>query len=231
MIQFSKVARLNLYAPVHKALRACMTDTLTLVGRIDAADSEDVANGIVRVRELLGFCREHLFIENQFVHPAMDARRPGSACETAGDHVRDEEAFERLEAELRAVEHSAAGDRQHALQHLYAELALFAAFNFQHMHVEETVNNSVLWETYTDSELLDLHKRIDGQVSLERKMAYLKWIVPNLPHRDRLAMLSAVKVALPQQAFEKVLQLIRPHVSDKVWFNLILALKPDTVVA
>ena len=31
-------------------------------------------------------CRAHLHAENQFLHPAMEARRPGSACETAKEH-------------------------------------------------------------------------------------------------------------------------------------------------
>ena len=33
-------------------------------------------------------------------------------------------------------------------------LALFIADNFQHMHVEETAHNAVLWARYTDAELM-----------------------------------------------------------------------------
>ena len=34
--------RLDLYAPIHKALRSFMSDTLVRVGRIDVADAEDM---------------------------------------------------------------------------------------------------------------------------------------------------------------------------------------------
>src|SRR5215467_13280633 len=106
--------RFDIYTLIHKGLRSFMSDTLTVVGRIDESDPADVAAGIAQVRGLLEICREHLFIENQFVHPAMEARRPGSACATAKDHVEHEEAFERLDAQLLTVERSSGTKRKDA---------------------------------------------------------------------------------------------------------------------
>src|SRR6516162_1872366 len=132
--------RFDIYLHVHKGLRALMADVLTSVGRIDATDSLEVASGIAQVRTLLDICRSHLFTENQFIHTAMEARRRGSACVTANQHVQHEEAFEQIEARLRAIERSVA-DLDCKIQDLYQALTLFVAENFQHMHVEELENN------------------------------------------------------------------------------------------
>ena len=39
---------------------------------------------------------------------------------------------------------------------LYRHLALFVAANFQHMHIEETAHNTLLWAACTDAELQTL---------------------------------------------------------------------------
>ena len=72
--------RFDIYAIIHKGLRAAMTDALLAAGRVDARDAREVTDTVARVDALLGFCQLHLEKENKFVHPAMEARRPGSAA-------------------------------------------------------------------------------------------------------------------------------------------------------
>jgi len=96
--------RFDMYLHVHKGLRAFMGHVLTTVGRIDPFDADEVAAGIAEVRALVEICREHLFTENQFIHAAMEARRRGSACATATEHIQHEQALEQIEILLRAIE-------------------------------------------------------------------------------------------------------------------------------
>ncbi|MDP2022537.1 MAG: hypothetical protein Q8L16_16775, partial [Hydrogenophaga sp.] len=70
-------SRENLYAGIHKALRAVMTDTLLAVGRADPSDPQDVADASGRVIGLMSLCEAHVQHENSFVHPAIEARTPG----------------------------------------------------------------------------------------------------------------------------------------------------------
>ena len=70
----------DMYTLVHKGIRAFMGSTLTAVGRMDANDREETAATLAEVRALAMFLRAHLHHENQFVHPALEARRPGSAA-------------------------------------------------------------------------------------------------------------------------------------------------------
>ena len=82
--------RVDLYRPIHKALRAFMADTLVAVGSMDTNDDSEVEATLERARSLLELLTLHLEEENRFVHPAMEARRPGSASEAAHDHIEHE---------------------------------------------------------------------------------------------------------------------------------------------
>ena len=79
--------RMDLYVSIHKALRNFMTDTLTRVGRIDVADRADRDEALGELDALLGLCLAHLHHENEFVHAAIEARRPAGSHRIACEHV------------------------------------------------------------------------------------------------------------------------------------------------
>ena len=86
-------ARLDLYAGIHKALRLFMSRTLCQVGSIDPGDTQEVAAALDMLERLLGLCELHLKDENEFVHPALERARPGSATRIAAEHVHHAEAI------------------------------------------------------------------------------------------------------------------------------------------
>src|SRR5262245_29851172 len=95
-------ARHDIYAGVHKGLRSCMAEALVAAGRMDAHDPVEVIGTLAQVRELLALCRAHLHAEDQFLHPAMEGRRPGSARQTAKEHEDHVLAIEALETDALA---------------------------------------------------------------------------------------------------------------------------------
>ena len=145
--------RMDMYASIHKALRAFMADTLLGLGRMDVDDDLEFAQTCDRVMQLLDLCRAHLHHENQFVHAAMEARQPGSSQNIAGEHLEHEQAITALADGVNHLMACAKPARPAATQALYRQLALFVAHNCEHMHEEETAHNRVLWQCYTDAEL------------------------------------------------------------------------------
>jgi hypothetical protein len=211
----SRTVRHDLYTPVHKGLRACMAEVLTTIGRVDAFDAAEVADGIAQTRVLLEMCRAHLFVENQFIHAAMEARRRGAACVTANQHVEQEEIFERIDSLILSVERTAGRVREEHLLNLYRALALFVADNFTHMHIEEVDNNETLWSLFTDDELHQLHGQIMQSIEPAKKAVMLRWMLPYVASSERTAILAALRQAMPQQPFEQLLSAIRPHLREK----------------
>ena len=95
------------------------------------------------------------------------------------------------EQDVQAVEHARGRNRAAALGTLYQRLALFVADNYEHMSEEETHNQSVLWDTYTDDEL----RAIEGAIVREKPS--VKWSdVANLEDAKRALRESVI---LPMQ--------------------------------
>jgi len=217
-------ARLDLYMPVHKGLRAAMCDSLLAVGRMDCDDPQEVREVLARVRALLSLCRDHLEHEEREIHSAMEARCPGSAAQTAGDHRDHQMAFVALEADIQAFERAAGGERARAALRLYRQLALFVGENFVHMHTEELENTAILWQTYSDAELAGMHRSIVSAIPPERMAVYMRWMVPFQNPAERAAMLGAMQLTAPAPVFEGVLASVRPHLGRADWEKLASAL-------
>lgn len=218
-------ARMDMYGGIHKALRALMADTLLAVGRMDVQDALELAQGTERVMQLLDICASHLKHENEFVHAAIEARAPGASERIAHEHEDHERSIEALGAAVAALRACPATQRPAAVQSLYANLALFIADNFRHMHVEETAHNAVLWARYTDAELVEIHDRLVASIPPAEMMMIARWMVPFMNPEERVGVLSGVRQNAPAPAFHAILDTVRPHLSENEWGKLARALE------
>jgi hemerythrin-like domain-containing protein len=180
--------RHDIYCAIHKALRLFMTDTLARVGRLDTGDAADVADTVVQLRQLLNSCRGHVARENCFLHPALEARRPGASSLIGAEHDEHLEAIATLEAEADAL---AARPEPAAALRLYRLLSRFVAENFDHMLVEENRHNAVLWEAYSDAELEALHGRLVASVPAAEMQLLLSWMLAALSPAERAHLQAA----------------------------------------
>jgi len=212
--------RVDLYAGIHKALRALMADTLLAVGRMDSEDALERAQVTQRVLELLDFCRSHLRHENDFIHPALEARAPGASGKIAHEHEEHLQAIVALADQATALLQCEPAARPAAALALYRALSLFIAHNFEHMHVEETAHNAVLWARYTDAELIDLHNALVASIPPAEMMYVLRWMVPFMNPAERAAMLGDMRDHAPAPAFAAALEVVRPHLGEREWAKL-----------
>lgn len=210
-------ARFDLYAGIHKALRAQMADTLLAVGRMDSADTLELADGTQRVLQLMEVCRSHLAHENRFVHPALEARASGASAAIAREHTEHAQEIERLAAMATALLQAPPARRAAGAHALYLQLALFVGHNLAHMHVEETAHNAVLWAHYGDAELQALEGELVASIPPQEMMDTLRWMLPAMAPAERLNMLSGMRANAPAPAFDAALARIRPHLSARHW--------------
>ena len=216
--------RFDIYTTIHKALRAWMADTLLAVGRMDVDDGPDRVQTLERVQALLSMCRAHLQHENGFVHPTMEARAPGSSGTIGQEHVDHVTAIDGLARQTEALQRADAAQRPQIALVLYRALALFVAHNFEHMHVEETAHNAVLWGHYSDPELVAVHDALVGSVPPAEMMAVMRWMVPHMTPAERAAMLGDMQQRAPAPVLVAVLDVVRPHLDERAWDKLQRAL-------
>lgn len=197
-------ARTDLYGGIHKALRLALTRTLTQAGSTDACDAEQLASTLHQVERLAVLCEAHLQHENDFIHPALERARRGGAARITAEHLHHVEAIADLRDLASLVAHSAPAARPAALQRLYDALALFVADNLQHMHVEQTAHNALLWQAYSDAELIALEQSLVASIPPALMAEYLHWFFPALNAPERAGMLAGMREAMPAHAFEDV---------------------------
>lgn len=221
--------RFNLYAGIHKGLRAFMADTMIAVGRADPTDPADVQRAIGQTLELLDLCASHVAHENNFVHPALDARCPGVAQAVAQDHDGHLHHIAHLRDAARATLGLETAERAPALQALYLALALFVADNFQHMHAEETTHNTALWAAYSDAELIAIHDALVASVPPAEMMLVMRWMLPQLNAPERLEVMQGMRAGAPAPVFDGVLTGVKGRLNVREWAKLAygLGLSPE----
>jgi hypothetical protein len=215
--------RMDLYVSIHKALRSFMADTLSRIGRIDVTERADRDAALAQLDELLDLCLGHLRHENEFVHTAIEARRPAGSRRIADEHAEHVETIHALRAEADAVRAAAGADAERLALRLYRHLALFVAENFQHMHIEETVHNTLLWQHYSDAELGALHGRLLASIAPQEHLLVARWMVPASTPAERAAIVGAARAQMPPEALLGVMRVVRPHLDDAGWAKLAAA--------
>jgi hypothetical protein len=219
--------RADLYAGIHKALRLFMSHTLCQVGSTDPGSDAEVAATLDGVERLLVMCTLHLKDENDFVHPALEAARPGSAQRIADEHDHHVEAIADLH-DLAALVRDNRGDaRAAACERLYRALALFVADNFQHMHVEETTHNAVLWAHYSDDQLMAIEQALVASIPPAAMFEALHWFLPALNAPERAAMLAGMQQGMPAEPFAEVLGIAQRTLAPHAHAALLHALGRD----
>ncbi|QTN26989.1 hemerythrin domain-containing protein [Rhodoferax sp. AJA081-3] len=216
--------RFDMYAGIHKAMRALMSDILMAVGRMDPQDSQELAAVGERVLELLDFCAAHLQHENDFVHTAMEARAPGASARIAHEHNDHLHHISSLKQQVAVLCASGSAGAPALAQQLYLALTLFVAENFQHMHMEETAHNAVLWARYTDAELVDIHNALVASIAPADMLFSLRWLVPYMNPAERAGLLLDMQAHAPAPAFAAALDVVRPHLTPMEWAKLSRAL-------
>lgn len=220
----AEAPRFDMYTGIHKALRAFMSDTLLAVGRMDPLDEDDVAQASARVLDLLAVCAGHLRHENAFVHAAIEARAPGASAAIGHEHEDHVKHIARLSDLVVVLRGAALVDRSAAAVRLYRELALFIADNFEHMNVEESAHNAVLWARYTDAELVAIHDALVASIEPQEMMAIARWLVPFQNPQDRFHLLADMRAKAPAPAFQAVMDLVQPLLTAREWGKLTGAL-------
>lgn len=216
--------RFDMYGPIHKAARAFMADTLLAVGRMDVNDEADLVRGLQRVFDLLEFCHQHLQHENGFIHPAMEARAPGSSAHIGAEHAEHVAHIERLGALAGQVLRSQPGARPAAALALYHALSAFIAHNLEHMLEEEHEHNAVLQAHYDDAELLRIHEALVASIPPAEMMVVLRWMLPFMNPAERTAMMADMQAHAPAPAFQAALDVARPHLDEAGWAKLMRSL-------
>ena len=215
--------RFNIYTLIHKGLRASMCQNLVDLGKLDDTDPIAVARQLETTGNLLQFCRSHLAHENEFIHSILQ-KVGDTPRQTIEDHHEHEIAIAGLHDKISHILRLHGQERTQALQEFYGVFSLFVAENFSHMRIEETVNSELLWKHFSDEQIQAIEQGIIESLSPEENLLCLIMILPNITHSERCEFLRGFRKAVPSEAFNNTIAMLKPLLSPKEWLKLNQAL-------
>lgn len=170
-----------MFAVVHKALRLQSARVVAVLANC-AGDLEATGRALRDARELLEMQVVHARVEDAFVIPAIEAKRPGAARRLVEAHDEHATTITRLQQRIDEVERHATPERIHAL---YLALTHFVADNFLHMFEEETLAQPLLEEIYSPAELAALAARARESVSPTEERLFAPLVLASLSRTER----------------------------------------------
>lgn len=220
-IQNQLATRHDLYGTIHRALRRAETELLARLGALDTADDAAVAAMIGDVRRLLVLARFHLVDENEHIHTALEAVRPGATAAFAHDHEEHERSFAEIEAMLARIERSSGATRRNLVKALYLRYTRFVADDFAHMLEEETELQPLLQSVFSDAELAAIEGAIVASIPPGVMLDFIRIMMPAIDPDARQAMLAGMMAGMPAEAFHMVLDTaVKPVLSAADWQRL-----------
>ncbi len=218
------ITRFNVYAFIHKGMRAHLIHTLYAIGRCDWQNCSETRIALAELHALLSFCRSHIYHEDKLVHQALEQRKPGATRYSGAAHRLQCQTMDELENLAEQVMHLPARRRGDLTHRLYRRLAQFVAECFEHLEQEERDNNRLLWETHSDAELIALEQRILACLSPVEMQRLLYWMLPALTPDERASYLLALRAKASADWFAATLETLKGQLTANQWSHLESAL-------
>lgn len=213
--------RIDLFAVVHKALRAELFAAATLAARTDFRSATEAARASAAARALVGLLEDHAEHEDAVVLPELASIAVELHAAIAADHARLEALHREVLSIAGRVDAAATdGERAPLGRRLHDRLGRLAAEHLLHMQREEVEVNRALWAHRTDEALVALHARITGRIPPDRKAAMLAAMLAAASLPERIGLIATLRATLPDAVFRGVTAPARAALGDSAWSEL-----------
>lgn len=220
--------RYDMYAFIHKGLRLGMCECLRDLSTVDPLDDVEFDEITGKVLNFLNLCLGHVHHENDFVHRAMEARKPYSSQPVAFQHVEHLKQINQLQHELVRIQLLPILRRSESLHRYYREFALWMTENFIHMEQEETENNAILWSCYSDAELIAIEQELVASISPSMMLDIQSLMIRAMTPAERAGFLGAVREAVTASEFSVMVEQLGDSLGDSHYRKLQTAVFPQS---
>lgn len=223
--------RFNSFNMIHKALRAMLYDAALTLQQTSFTDAADASSAIEKIETVVKAFENHAEHEDHFMLPAINAFAPEVVDEFEQEHTADMELGNRLVSITNMF--GAAGldeEKQVCGSALNKAFRDFMVFNLEHMAKEEIKINKVLWDNYTDIQLIQLNERLTASVPLEEKMSIAKWMLRAVNKTEAIEWLKAVKEKAPDFVFQALFDLTETELPENIRAEVQDAVMEDELI-
>lgn len=182
-------------------------DTATRIQQTDFA--QPAAHSTVdQLEQVLLFFDDHAEHEDAFILPHLHQQNAGLIDELEKDHEVDHQLAHTLFTGISNWRTATDSDeRKAAGQRLFYAFNEFVAFNLYHMNKEETVLLPLLWEHYTDEDILHMEHQILQTISPQTLLTESRWMIRYINAPEAIDWLTGVKRGAPADVYNGFMQL------------------------
>lgn len=200
-----KLATVDLYSNIHKAIRSELFATILTVGEMDPADAGARAGFAERWNEVVGLLLSHAEHEDSAIGPALEIHLPALAEQIESDHHRLDGRLAALqEMAWSAVEVNGPASQREALHRIYLELSSFTSDYLEHQDVEERVLMPALEAAIGVDACVAIHQAIVSSIPPVEMAKSLAIMLPRLNVEDRTELLGGMQAGAPAEVFAGV---------------------------
>lgn len=199
------------YAASHKGLRNILSQFSLLAGKTNYADIQAV-DALKKLGDDMFFLlTHHLHTENNDLLKPLEEKVPGASQHDLDDHERLEKIQHDLEEALAQLDGTQTEEEGHRF---YLSFTQFHSQYLEHILQEELVTEQLLLANFTGEELMQNSMRIMQKVEFPVLLLSLKYIIPAQSEPENVKILRAFKTNAPQEAFDAVVDIIKPEMPE-----------------
>ncbi|WP_304517157.1 hemerythrin domain-containing protein [Cecembia rubra] len=222
-----QILRLNPYLLPHKGLRYLLGKVSFLAGNLDQTKAEEVKKLKMLSNELFFLLEQHAHVEDHVILPELERRCPGSTVENHEEHEYLEGMVAELEQKVNALE---VGNSPEDFFDYFLDFSEFHSKYLSHMIFEERMVLQLIWENYSDEELIQQHHSIVSSFTPEKILRWFKYIIPALDPSERMMALAGLKANAPKSFFYQLVNVIGSEMDPLVFSKLLKSLEEKTLV-
>lgn len=211
MVHVSVNTRMKSFDIPHKGLRNALSQLNHLAGSTDFSRPEQVKLLQKTGQDLFHMLTEHAEIEDHVLLAALEQRLPGAGQHNTDEHIVIEAHQARLENLLESLaEQALLGQSVEALaREFYVELNRFHSAYLLHMLGEEEETQQLLWEHFSDEELMEMNKQAVSRIKPEEMLLWVHYATPAMDHPGRLQWMRGMKAGAPEVFFKQILEVTK----------------------
>lgn len=217
--------RYNIFNLIHKALRSMMFEAATAIQQTDFTNREEAIVTIQQLEKVLHAFDEHADHEDKYIMPAVERYAKQLVDELESQHVVDHALTHSLREAV--SQWKVAEDEtlmtEMGLKILY-DFNEFIAFNLSHMNKEEVELNAVLWQYYTDPEIMHISHTLVSSIEPTILFDTSRWMMASINSREVIAWLTGIKHNAPQEIYSVYTKLAEAELTEKRWQKVNAAL-------
>jgi len=203
--------RLKSLDPPHKGLRNALSKLALIAGKTNYASVESVKKLQLISKDVFHLLKDHTATENKFILGALDAVNKSFTKDYYTDHVEMDQTEQQLFDRIMSLNGEQTNDFGHQL---YLDICQFQSHYLEHINEEDIALEAEMQKHFTDEDLMQHQIAIMGEMSFETLLLWFKYIVPARRPEENAQVLSGFKSAVPETAFNAVIEIIKNEVSE-----------------